>query len=230
MAEQNDLNNDNPQPYNNKQQSTYQHLFLIEQPIQNQSNIEPLLPPDQLYVTPQINNANYFQTNLQNNNLKSLNDSHFINARLNNGNLSHKRKKLQIILIYILYLMGIICAFLFIYFLFLKRKLKNSFLIILIVSVLNIILASTMVYYTKKKQSSRTIPTSIFSFIVFLIIGIYVTIIIRDSAFHISVLYKFFGGVGVFEIFVIYNGILIISFYFFVFFFNLKTKCFKCCD
>ena len=82
MAEQNDLNNDNPQPYNNKQQSKYQHLFLSEQLIQNQSNVEPLMQPSQLYCTPQINYDNNYQTKPQNNNITSL----------NNETISRKRK------------------------------------------------------------------------------------------------------------------------------------------
>ena len=153
MAEQNDLNNDNHQPYNNKQQSIYRHLFLTGQPTQK-SNFEPLFPTDQLYVAPQINNANYYQINTQNNNLKSLNNTHFINARLNNGTISHKRKKLQILLIYLLYIMGTIGAFLLYYFIRILRIFRktNSLLITLIISMLNIILASTMVYYTKKNK------------------------------------------------------------------------------
>ena len=228
MVEHNELNNDNSQPYNNKEQSEYQHLFLSEQLTQNQnqSNIEALLPPDQLYVTPQINNSNYYQTNPQNNNLKSLNNSHFINAGLNNGTISHKRKKLQIILICLLYIMGIIGILLYIYNLFLKKikilkKLNVNFLIILITSILNIILASIMVYYTKKKQSSRTILTSIFSCILVLISEICLIFVIcnldeLNSNFQIFI--------------AIFIAIFIFSFYFLVFLFNLKTKYFKSCD
>ena len=228
MVEHNALNNENSQPYNNKEQSEYQHLFLSEQLTQNQnqSNIEALLPPDQLYVTPQINNSNYYQTNPQNNNLKSLNNSHFINAGLNNGTISHKRKKLQIILICLLYIMGIIGILLYIYNLFLKKikilkKLNVNFLIILITSILNIILASIMVYYTKKKQSSRTILTSIFSCILVLISEICLIFVIcnldeLNSNFQIFI--------------AIFIAIFIFSFYFLVFLFNLKTKYFKSCD
>ena len=231
MAEQNDLNNDNHQPYNNKQQSIYRHLFLTGQPTQNQSNIEPLLPTDQLYVTPQINND--YQINTQNNNLKSLNNTHFINARLNNGTISHKRKKLQILLIYLLYIMGTIGAFLLYYFIRILRIFRktNSLLITLIISMLNIILASTMFYYTKKKQSSRTNPTSLFSFILCFISGINLILVITTIYDLISEVYFFYTFIDIFFfILVIYIDILIFIFYFFVFLFNLKSKCFKCCD
>ena len=122
--------------------------------------------------------------------------------------------------------MGIIGILLYIYNLFLKKikilkKLNVNFLIILITSILNIILASIMVYYTKKKQSSRTILTSIFSCILVLISEICLIFVIcnldeLNSNFQIFI--------------AIFIAIFIFSFYFLVFLFNLKTKYFKSCD
>ena len=231
MAEQNDLNNDNSQPYNNKKQSIYRHLFLTGQPTQNQSNIEPLLPTDQLNVTPQINNDNYYQINTQNNNLKSLNNSHFINARLNNGTMSHKRKKLQILLIYLLYIMGIMEFLL--YFL---RNISSfgksySFLIALIISMLNIILASTIVFNTKKKQKSRTITTTIFSFIL-CAISVKIEISEINSKYKKALIYLKLGNLIEYMLISldIGIGILIIIFYFVVFLFNFNYECLKVCD
>ena len=106
MAETNYPNSDTSQPYNDQQQTQYQHLSLLppsDQPFQNQYNTQPQMQPGQINTPPQINNANYYQTNPQINNMTYSNNTPLINMELNNQNLSPKRRVLQIIFSIILY-------------------------------------------------------------------------------------------------------------------------------
>ena len=190
MEEQNKLNNDdNNQSFNNPQKSQYNYLFVSEQHSQNEYNIENYIP--------------------------------FSNEQLNNQFLSSKRKKSQKIFTTILYIIGLLLLLfdIFILFAFFDFIIKNLydfifFFSLLIVSILDIILASINLYYTKKYQNSRNICASIISGFIFFILVIY---------FY---LYFYFTNI----ILIILNVIIFLNFIFSIilFFFNSKSKCCKC--
>ncbi len=222
MEEQNDLNNGNPQPYNNKQQSKYQHLFLSEQLIQNQSNVEPLMQPSQLYCTPQINYDNNYQTKPQNNNITSL----------NNETISRKRKIIQKLLGIILYLLILFCfidlklLFSLIDSISFNNNNNNTNLIIFLIlsllvfifAILDVINALLIAHYTGQNKSSRTISTFIISIFLCIIDGLrhilYFSLENYDDEQNIILVFDIFD-------FSLNVGILL---------FNLKSKCFKYCD
>ena len=225
MAEHNDANNDNPQLYNNKQHTKYQHLFLSEQLTHNQSNIGPQMPPSQINGTSQINYDNNYQTNPQNNNITSL----------NNETISRKRKIIQIVLVIILFLLEL----LFFIELFVLFPIKNVIffinnfeirksiiyliaLLVLIFGILVEILASLIIYYTFKKKSSRTIYSFIISIFLCIIVGLR----------HILFFYlkKNYYELNIERDIIIVFTILDFSLNFGILLFNLKSKCFKCCD
>ena len=122
MTEQNKLNNDdNNQSLSDPQKSEYHHLFISEQHTQNEYNIENNIP--------------------------------FSNEQLNDQFLSGKRKKFQIFFSIILYILGTILLLFGIYILIYNNFKQDTLFEIsplLIVSILDIILASINVYYTKK--------------------------------------------------------------------------------
>ena len=215
MTEQNNLNNnENYQSLNNPQKAQYNYLFVSEQYTQNEYNIE--------------------------------NNISFSNEQLNDKFLSGKRKKFQIIFSIILYILGLLLLlFDFIFEIKIKEENYKIFVNfireysyehiiiysppIFIVSILDIILASINVYYTKKYQNSRNTCASIISGINFFI-----------SLFSLFLLYNFFREIDEFcffndytfntDIIIIIIIIIFLNIIFSIilFFFNFKRKCCKC--
>ena len=193
MTEQNNLNNDDNYQSFNNPQK-YQYNYL--------------------FVSEQPNQNEY---NIENN-------IPFSNEHLNAQFLSGKRRKLQIIFSIILYILGLLLLLLI---LFINYKEKYFFFVyssfLFIASILDIILASINVYYTKIYQNSRNICASLISGFLFFIL-----------------LFTFFYSIKLFflcdyqcriiaEIIIIIIIIFInIIFSIILFFFNSKSKCCKC--
>ena len=93
-------------------------------------------------------------------------------------------------------------------------------LILLIISILDIIIASINVYYTKKYQNSRNKCVSIILGIIFLILQF--TIYFSVAFNYIN--YKYFCFTNIFIIIIFLNIIFSII----LLFFNSKSKCCKC--
>ena len=136
------------------------------------------------------------------------------NLKLNNQNLSQKRKISQIILIILLYLSGLYFIIILFYTGF--KYINLLILIISINSILQIILASVILFYTIKNKSSRSICTSIISII----------ICILDGVYHILLFLGVIGGILTNLVF----AILVISYDIFIFIFNSSCNCGKCLD
>ena len=188
-------NNDNYQSFNNPQKSQYNYLFVSEQQTQNEYNIENNIP--------------------------------FSNEQLNDQFLSGKRKKFQIIFSIILYILGLSLLLLLVILIIMiyieEIKLEDFIFLffLFIVSILDIILASTIVYYTKKYQNSRNKCTYIISTIIFIIlVALYFLCLCFDIYFDIHFYFVYYFGFML----VILNFIFSII----LFFFNLKIKCCKC--
>ena len=205
MTEQNSLNNDdNYQSFNNPQKSQYNYLFVSGQQTQNEYNIENSIP--------------------------------FSNGQLNDQFLSSKRKKFQIFFSIILYILGLLLLLIDIinmhffinnyrreYFFNLEKYFDEFIiisLILLIISILDIIIASINVYYTKKYQNSRNKCVSIILGIIFLILQF--TIYFSVAFNYIN--YKYFCFTNIFIIIIFLNIIFSII----LLFFNSKSKCCKC--
>ena len=127
---------------------------------------------------------------------------------LNNQDLSYKRKVLQIIFSIILYILGLYDLLNF----FNSYYISTFTIINLVLTVLEIILASTMIYFTVKNRSSRNVCTWIISLLICIII---------------SILILFSLAIGIFN-FIYY--ILYSSFSIILFMFNIKTKVYSCFD
>ena len=210
MAETNDPNNDNTLPYNDQQQTQYQHLSLFppsDQPFQNQYNTQPQMQPGQIYTPSQINNTNYYQAYPQINNMTYSNNTPLINTELNNQYLSPKRRVLQLIFSITLYVSGII-TLLKIF----NTEYSVTILIDLVFSILVIILASIMIYYTIKNKSSRNVCISIISLIICILSLLICIISLNHNSY-----FPFYD-------------IIFCCFYIIVFISNLKTKSCTCFD
>lgn len=180
----------------------------------NPDNKEPQMQQGQLYSPPQINNVNNQQITPQNNNNINSNNTPLNNLELNNQNLSKKRKKTQIILIILLYLSSIIIIF------NILRDYRGIDLIILIrliISILEIILASLILFYTIKNKSSRSICTSIIPII----------ICILDAGYFILYFLSRYTGLIFFNL---VRSIIIISYDILIFIFNSSCNYGKCFD
>ena len=202
MAEQNNRNNnDNYQSFNNPQETQYSYLFVSEQHTLNPFNIENNIP--------------------------------FSNEELNEQFLSSKRKIFQIIFSIILYILGL-SLLLFI----INIKIKKYYIygiiiasVLFIVSILDIILASIIVYYTKKNQNSRNKGVSIFSGIISLIIDFFFLLISpilisEDKIDFFDFYFDFENDDKIFAFIIFLNFIFSIILVFFI----SKSKCCKCFD
>ena len=126
---------------------------------------------------------------------------------LNNQDLSYKRKVLQIIFSIILYILGLYDLLNF----FNSYYIGILAIFNLVLIVLEIILASIMIYFTVKNRSSRNVCTWIISLLICIIISILILFSILIGSFNF--------------IYIIYS-----SFFIIVFIFNLKTKNCSCFD
>ena len=187
MTEQNNLNkDDNYQSFNNPQKSQYNYLFVSGQHTQNEYNIENNIP--------------------------------FSYEQLNEQFLSGKRKKFQIIFSIILYILGSSLLLFDILNLILINNFKENTIIVFfsffIVSLLDIILASINVYYTKKYQNSRNICASIISGFLFFFLMLSFLIFIYFTLYYYECI----------RLIIFLNFIFSII----LFFFNSKSKYCKC--
>jgi len=217
MSEPNNLNygeNNNFVSNNNQQELQNANFSLLpnsEQYTVTPYNEEPQMQQGQYYTPPQINNVYNQQITPQTNNNIYLNNTPSNNLVLNNQNLSQRRKTSQIILIILLYLSSIYNIIDS-----LARRVNSLILINLIISILQIILASVILFYTIKNKSSRSICTSIISIFIWILDGVYfilkIIIGLSDTIINFALI------------------ILIISFDIFIFIFNTNCNYFKCFD
>ena len=158
-----------------------------------------------LFVSEQYNQNEY---NIENNIRPS-------NEQLNDQFLSGKRKIFQKIFSIIFYILGLLI-------LLLNINIKIDFIygfiisytLLFIVSILDIILASINVYYTKKYQNSRNICASIISGFLFFFLMLSFLIFIYFTLYYYECI----------RLIIFLNFIFSII----LFFFNSKSKCCKC--
>ena len=151
------------------------------------------------------------------------------NEQLNDQFLSGKRKIFQKIFSIIFYILGLLI-------LLLNINIKIDFIygfiisytLLFIVSILDIILASINVYYTKKYQNSRNNCASIFSGIISIIIVVffYLIIILENKFYFFDFYFDFENDDKIFAFIIFLNFIFSIILVFFI----SKSKCCKCFD
>ena len=129
---------------------------------------------------------------------------------LNNQDLSYKRKVLQIIFSIILYILGLYYLLNF-FNSYYRYSISTLTIINFVLTALEIILSSIMIYFTVKNRSSRNVCTWIISLLICIIISILILFSILIGSFNF--------------IYIIYS-----SFFIIVFIFNLKTKNCSCFD